>query len=142
MTWVHQCETFISKVMISPTKQAESILNEPSFSLSCGSNDLSNRTNSFFHGEKIAIVVQGGLAPVAVLLAARNPNLIHYLIFTSPPTYRDMTNIVSELTLQYNYNALKGDGLGYWHSTCLNHVGLYVSSPICFCFQIHATKLG
>lgn len=50
----------------------------------------------------VTVVVQGGLAPVGVLLAARNPNVIQNLILCSPPTYQDMITPVPEVELQRN----------------------------------------
>merc|ERR1719261_1093609 len=39
---------------------------------------------------KWTVVTQGGLAPIGVLLAARNPDLVETLVLTSPPTWKDM----------------------------------------------------
>ena len=58
------------------------------------------------------VVVQGGLAPVGVLLAARNPSTVERLILTSPPTWKDITTAVPESELEKNYNFLRSKALG------------------------------
>ena len=50
------------------------------------------------------VVVQGGSAPIGVLLASRNPSLISHLVLTSPPTWEDMTTATPEEELAKNYN--------------------------------------
>ncbi len=62
--------------------------------------------------QKWTIVTQGGLAPIGVLLAARNPELVDKLVLTSPPTWKDMTNAVPMEELERNYNFLKSPILG------------------------------
>jgi pimeloyl-ACP methyl ester carboxylesterase len=52
------------------------------------------------------VVVQGGLAPVGVILAARNPTLVQKLVLCSPPTYNDMTTAIPESDLQRNFQFL------------------------------------
>lgn len=64
---------------------------------------FSNRKND----RKWTVLSQGGLAPVAVLMAARNPDLIDNLIMTSPPIWKDMTTSVPEKELSRNYNFLR-----------------------------------
>ena len=50
------------------------------------------------------VVVQGGSAPIGVLLASRNPSVISHLVLTSPPTWEDMTTATPEEELALNYN--------------------------------------
>lgn len=62
---------------------------------------------SFFgatKSRKWTVMSQGGLAPVAVQLASRNPTIIDKLILASPPTWRDMTTPIPEAELSRNYN--------------------------------------
>ena len=61
---------------------------------------------------KWTVVTQGGLAPIGVLLAARNPDLVETLVLTSPPTWKDMTNAVPQTELERNYNFLRSPLLG------------------------------
>ena len=61
---------------------------------------------------KWKVVSQGGLAPVGVMLAYRNPNSVEILVLTSPPTWDDMTTPVPENELETNYNFLKSKILG------------------------------
>ena len=50
------------------------------------------------------VVVQGGSAPIGVLLASRNPSVVSHLVLTSPPTWEDMTTATPEEELAKNYN--------------------------------------
>jgi pimeloyl-ACP methyl ester carboxylesterase len=56
---------------------------------------------------KWTVVSQGGLAPVAVLMAARNTDNVDKLIMTSPPTWNEMVASVPEAELSRNYNFLR-----------------------------------
>lgn len=53
------------------------------------------------------VVAQGGLAPIGVRLAYRNPSQISHLILTSPPTWSDMTTAVPLKQLQRNDQFLR-----------------------------------
>ncbi|KAL3913664.1 MAG: hypothetical protein SGARI_000543 [Bacillariaceae sp.] len=61
----------------------------------------SNNNNSW------TVVAQGGLAPIGVLLAERNPNTVRQLVLASPPTWKEMTTAVPEQELARNYNFLR-----------------------------------
>jgi pimeloyl-ACP methyl ester carboxylesterase len=52
------------------------------------------------------LVCQGGLAPVAVVLAARYPDLISRIVLTSPPTYDDMVTAIPQDELKRNFDFL------------------------------------
>ncbi|KAL7465713.1 hypothetical protein ACHAXS_006039 [Conticribra weissflogii] len=52
------------------------------------------------------VVAQGGLAPVGIMLAKRNPCQVHALMLTSPPTYEDITTPIPQSQLERNYNFL------------------------------------
>ena len=52
------------------------------------------------------VVVQGGLAPVGVLLAHRNPSIVKSLILCSPPTWDEMTRSIPDDELQRNFDFL------------------------------------
>ena len=58
------------------------------------------------------IVAQGGLAPVGVMLAARNPTTVSHLVLTSPPTWSDMTTAVPSKELSRNFNILSSPIIG------------------------------
>eukprot|EP00536_Pseudo-nitzschia_multiseries_P005132 jgi/Psemu1/285565/fgenesh1_pg.93_\ len=58
------------------------------------------------------IVAQGGLAPVGILLAARNPDRVARLVLASPPTWEDVTSAVPQAELERNYNLLRSPILG------------------------------
>jgi pimeloyl-ACP methyl ester carboxylesterase len=53
------------------------------------------------------VVTQGGLAPIGVLLASRNPTRVGNLVMASPPTWHDITTAVPEVELTRNYNFLR-----------------------------------
>jgi pimeloyl-ACP methyl ester carboxylesterase len=59
------------------------------------------------------VIAQGGLAPVGVLLAARESDdwsgtrSVSHLVLTAPPTWTDITTAVPEPELRRNYNGLR-----------------------------------
>ena len=55
----------------------------------------------FTSSSQYTVVAQGGLAPVGLLLTARNLDKIRHLVLTSPPT--DLTTAVAEKELARNY---------------------------------------
>ena len=63
-------------------------------------------------GTKVVVVAQGGLAPVGVMLAARNPSSVSHLVLTSPPTWKDMTTAIPEKELKFNFDFLSSPVLG------------------------------
>jgi pimeloyl-ACP methyl ester carboxylesterase len=65
-----------------------------------------------FGASQCVVVAQGGLAPVGVLLAARNANTVSHLVLTSPPTWKDMTTAVPEKELSRNFNFLSSPLVG------------------------------
>ena len=46
------------------------------------------------NNQSYTVVAQGGLAPIGVLLASRNPKAVNQLVLASPPTWKDMTTAV------------------------------------------------
>ena len=65
-----------------------------------------------FLSKPFTVMVQGGLAPVGVLLASRNPKSVDKLVLTSPPTWKDMTVPVPQKELDFNFNFLDSKVLG------------------------------
>ena len=55
---------------------------------------------------------QGGLAPVGVMLAKRNPSRVSHLVLTSPPTWKDMTTAIPPSELEFNYRFLSSPLVG------------------------------
>jgi pimeloyl-ACP methyl ester carboxylesterase len=53
------------------------------------------------------VVAQGGLAPVGLMIASRNPEAVSKLVLTSPPTWKDMVTPIPDKELQTNYNFLR-----------------------------------
>lgn len=60
----------------------------------------------FLSSSQYTVVAQGGLAPVGLLLTARNLDKIGHLVLTSPPT--DLTTAVTEKELARNYDFFSG----------------------------------
>jgi pimeloyl-ACP methyl ester carboxylesterase len=125
LSWVGQCEAMIKNVICKncSAMQIESInannkvspqnkwsIAKKAFwraNLYLGRTKLKNASkNTSKSNELITIVAQGGLAPVAILLAARNPSIVAQIILTSPPTFDDLTKSISESELRFNFNAL------------------------------------
>jgi len=90
LSWVQGCESLINNVIIPHQMKMMSTKN-------------------------VVVLAQGGLAPVGVLLAARNSALstniptVSHLILTSPPSWLDMTTSVPQVELERNYNFLQSN---------------------------------
>jgi pimeloyl-ACP methyl ester carboxylesterase len=91
--WVQGCETLMQDAESSLESSASGAL--PFY--------LSQKKDAV----TFTVVAQGGLAPVGVLLASRNPNTVGKLILTSPPRWKDMTTAVPQAELDRNYNFLR-----------------------------------
>jgi pimeloyl-ACP methyl ester carboxylesterase len=89
--WVRGCEAFMNHI-------DDNIDDDES--------NISNKDSSW------TVVTQGGLAPIGILLADRNPKLVRRLVLTSPPTWEDITTAVPENELERNYNFLRSPILG------------------------------
>jgi len=74
--------------------------------------------------QKWTVVTQGGLAPIGVLLAARNPESVSELVLASPPTWEDMTIAVPQEELERNYGFLRSPILGKLAFSILEMRGL------------------
>jgi pimeloyl-ACP methyl ester carboxylesterase len=62
---------------------------------------------SMLKSRKWNVVCQGGLAPVGVVLAARNTDSVNKLVLTSPPSWNDMTTPIPEEELSFHYGFLR-----------------------------------
>ncbi|GKY94811.1 hypothetical protein MPSEU_000446300 [Mayamaea pseudoterrestris] len=84
--WIEACQTLLDNVILPSARQA---------------------------GYKSChLLVQGGLAPIGVALAAQNPSTISSLILASPPTYKDLTTPVPLKDIEFNYSFLKSPLFG------------------------------
>lgn len=91
LVWVEQCETLINTIVLPRYKNY---------------NDNNNDGG-------VIVIAQGGLAPIGVLLAARNtPSMVQSLILTSPPSYKDMIIPVPMKKIRSNYRFLSSKVLG------------------------------
>ncbi len=103
LSWVEGVETLMNEIVIPNWKEMQTL----QFPKVLDFNRQMNNENS-----GCLVIVQGGLAPVGVMLAKRNPSTISNLMLTSPPTYKDMTTAVPTAELQRNYNFLKSEIFG------------------------------
>lgn len=102
LSWVQGCETLLQKIMAETNNNNNKL---PAI-FPFGNNYNNNK-------KKVTVVTQGGLAPVGVMLAYRNPSTISKLVMTSPPTWQDMMTPVPEQELESNYNFLKSKQGGW-----------------------------
>lgn len=96
--WAKGCEALMKSVVVGSSSSSSSPLS--AFSLF----NINNKNNK---SRKWTVMSQGGLAPVAVMMAARNSDMIDNLVLASPPTWKDMTTAVPEVELSRNYNFLR-----------------------------------
>lgn len=99
--WVEGCETLMQSIITSSDSSRQRLGQFPFFKNSSRSNT-----------GKCVVVSQGGLAPVGVMLAARNPEVVSKLVLSCPPTWVDMTTPVPESELDRNYNFLRSPVFG------------------------------
>jgi pimeloyl-ACP methyl ester carboxylesterase len=95
--WVQGCETLLQSRVLQPTGSNKPTL--PSASVPPKQ-------------QKCIVITQGGLAPVGVVLAARNPDTVSHLVMASPPSWKDMTTPVPEKELARNYDFLRSPIFG------------------------------
>ncbi len=87
-------------------------------------NQINDGNKASTKPPKWTVVTQGGLAPVGVLFAARNPEFVQRLVLTSPPTWKDMTTPVPQNELERNYYFLRSPLLGKLAFSLLENRGL------------------
>jgi pimeloyl-ACP methyl ester carboxylesterase len=85
LDWARGCEALMDTVAVA--------------SATAATGDINDR-------QKWMVIAQGGLAPIGVLIAHRNPNRVTNLVLTSPPTWKEMMTPVPEKELNRNYNFL------------------------------------
>ncbi len=95
LSWVQGVETLMSNIILPNQQQQGSTFPWEVFQKEKNTNRGCN------------VIVQGGLAPVGVVLAKRNPSMVSKLMLTSPPIYQDMVTAVPTVELERNYNFLK-----------------------------------
>jgi pimeloyl-ACP methyl ester carboxylesterase len=88
LSWVQGCEALIqTRIIQSPSGGLGSVFQRQS--------------------RHVNVVCQGGLAPIGVMLAVRNPSTVPKLVLASPPTWNDMTTPVPATELSRNYAFLR-----------------------------------
>jgi pimeloyl-ACP methyl ester carboxylesterase len=114
LDWVRSCEALIRHIqeqdgIFKDISTLSSKMNDPDLFSWKNPNDLPKPVwnDEKWGGRKWVLVSQGGLAPVAVQLAARNPNFIGKLVLASPPLWKEMTTSIPEQILARNYNFLR-----------------------------------
>ncbi|GAX21666.1 hypothetical protein FisN_29Hh105 [Fistulifera solaris] len=93
--WVEACESMLSLAVDSGAPKKSLF---PFVGKSWSSPSTTSRW---------VVVAQGGLAPIGVRVAHRNPSQISHLILTSPPTWSDMTTAIPLNELQRNDQFLR-----------------------------------
>ena len=104
--WVTAVEALIQERVLAPSPTSRSIDTRNGKDAGGGGilNKLLMGKSSNSGPASCTVVVQGGSAPIGVLLASRNPSVISHLVLTSPPTWEDMTTATPEEELAKNYN--------------------------------------
>ena len=100
LSWVEGVETLMNEIVIPKWRESQVL---PSM---FGVNRQGNESKGCL------VIAQGGLAPVGIMLAKRNPITISNLMLTSPPTYQDITTAVPTAELQRNYEFLRSPIFG------------------------------
>jgi pimeloyl-ACP methyl ester carboxylesterase len=107
LDWVRGCEALMRRIQQENDTVLPDVASRPA-SNNTGKQPtdvLRSFWNKFVPEDKEWIVVaQGGLAPIGVLLAARNPKMVRKLVLASPPLWKEMTTPVSEKDLSRNLN--------------------------------------
>lgn len=108
LSWAEGCETLIQSVILPrfyDAKKSGGIMTNIS-----GLFQGSTKTNN--NPEGCIVVAQGGIAPVGLLLASRNPTAVNKLILSSPPIWNDIVLPVPQNELERNYNFLRSPLFG------------------------------
>lgn len=111
LSWAEGVETLLNTIVVPRWKENQIMSPLSSLSQLFDSN-RKNSSGGEGGGVGCIVLVQGGLAPVGIMLAARNPHLVGNLVLTSPPTYEDVTTAVPETELRRNYDFLRSPLLG------------------------------
>jgi len=99
--WAQGCEALLQQEILPKLRAA--------VVASTKATDVSFRPST---AVACTVVAQGGLAPVGVLLAARNPETVDRLILTSPPSWNDMVTPVPDQEMDRNFNFLRSPVFG------------------------------
>jgi len=106
LTWVRHCETLIDTVILPEQQQQRQ--QSKSLGLLFGRWTGKETSVSSSRGG-VTVMSQGGLAPVAILLAARNKSeRINHLVLSAPPSGDEILSAVPERELALNFNFLSG----------------------------------
>ena len=65
--------------------------------------------HDILNSQPCVVMTQGGLAPVGILLAKRNPSSVKQLILCSPPTWNELTKALGQTELKRNYDLLRSE---------------------------------
>jgi len=103
LSWVEGVETLINEIVIPKWEGTRPLLPLSRF--------LGDRADRSGEGGCL-VIAQGGLAPVGIVLAERNPLQVRSLMLTSPPSYEDVTTPVPEGELRRNYDFLRSAVIG------------------------------
>lgn len=103
LTWVKQCESLIDTVILPEQENGLKTKSAGMFGRFSGTMKPSVPESG------VIVMSQGGLAPVAILLAARNKcGCVKHMILSAPPADSEILSAVPENELRLNFNFLRG----------------------------------
>jgi len=98
LSWTEGCETLISNVILPRFRQQLQLSSQSSLS--------NNRLRSLSESLSCIVITQGGVAPIGIMLAYRNPQTVSKLIMASPPKWMELIHPIPEIDLKRNYDFL------------------------------------
>lgn len=108
LDWVKGCEALMNHTRESNDLCSPSVESRNDDEAKELSNSPLSVWNTFRNDQPWVVISQGGLAPIAVLLAARNPQLVGNVVLASPPQWKDMTTPMPEQSLSTNLRFFRG----------------------------------
>lgn len=101
LTWVKVLEAMVQNKILLPDAQPE----EKRRGLMKRFRKSKDTATEALKPKSCVVVAQGGLAPIGVMLASRNPEeIISKLVLTSPPIWNVMTTAFPEYETESNYD--------------------------------------
>jgi len=121
--WVQDCQAILQQCVLPVGSGPRARSPQPATSFSFDSLWQSsafpwNKSNS---RQRCHVVVQGGLAPLGLLLAALCPDQVASLVLTSPPSFKDATTPLPPREIDQNVQFLTSKPFGDWALTNLEH---------------------
>jgi hypothetical protein len=107
LSWVKQCETFIETVILP--EQRKLVRSGPLAKLGRLTGSSNPYPSQMEELPGVTVMSQGGLAPVAILVAARNKcGHVKHMILSAPPADSEILRAVPVNELKFNFDFLSG----------------------------------